>query len=172
MERPRPGRRGQRDPAGPCEPPAPRHHGTQGPACPPAYPPTCPLCPPERTARRLGVEGLEGSFPSPGLPDPFLFGLRAPGMRRSGGALGGEGVKFLGWGPGREWLRSYWAPAEGGAALSLYGTALRLGDGRGKGEVGFPPGPWATWALETPCLGIRGSWAKPGVCRETPAAQV
>lgn len=26
MERPRPGRRGQRDPAGPCEPPAPRHH--------------------------------------------------------------------------------------------------------------------------------------------------
>lgn len=61
MERPGPGRRGQRDPAGPCEPPAPRHHGTQGPACPPTYPPTCPLCPLERTAGRLGVEGCEGS---------------------------------------------------------------------------------------------------------------
>ena len=33
----------------------------------------------------------------------------------------------------------------------------------GRGEVGFPPGPWATWALEPPCLGIWGDWAKPGV---------
>lgn len=72
MERPRPGRRGQRDPAGPCEPPAPRHHGTQGPACPPAYPPTCPLCPSERTARWLRMEGLEGSCPSPRLSDLLL----------------------------------------------------------------------------------------------------
>lgn len=100
MERPRPGRRGQRDPAGPCEPPAPRHHGTQGPACPPAYPPTCPLCPPERTARRLQVEELEGSSPSPSLPGPFS---RVPAGQECGSLArpsAGRGLNSWGGGPG------------------------------------------------------------------------
>lgn len=159
MERPRPGRRGQRDPAGPCEPPAPRHHGTQGPACPPAYPPTCPLQPSARTARRPGGRVWRDRSRSPKAPLPGS----PPGRRRSAAALGGKGVKFLGWGPGRRRTRSCWALAEGGASLSPDGAALGLGAGGREGEVGFPPGPFDTWALEPPCLGIKGAWAQRGV---------
>lgn len=104
MERPRPGRRGQRDPAGPCEPPAPRHHGTQGPACPAAYPPTCPCALRARGPPARGG-GAGGPPPCRGSPAPPR-GSPRPGTRRCGAALGGEGVKFLGWGPGRERLES------------------------------------------------------------------
>lgn len=85
---PGPGRRGQRNPAGPCELPAPRHHGTQGPACPPSYPPTCERRLSERTVPRDPVRGLERPDPSPEGPRPCLLGVRRPGVRRGGAARG------------------------------------------------------------------------------------
>lgn len=96
---PGPGRRGQRDPAGPCELPAPRHHGTQGPACPPAYPPTCERRLSERTVPPDPVRGLERPDPSPEGPRPCLLGVRRPeggAVARQGGEIpgvGGAGAK-------------------------------------------------------------------------------
>lgn len=96
MERPRPGRRGQRDPAGPCEPPAPRHHGTPGPACPPAYPPTCPRLPSRAHSPPARGEGFGGTFQD--LPAPLFRGLR---LERGAPVRPSEGWGVNSWGGGR-----------------------------------------------------------------------